>query len=267
MVKSYIGDEMKNVFAEYDEKDSLYVVAYGTEDVSENAHWGKGRRNAYIIHYVLSGEGYYNGIKVKEGQGFFIRKGQMHEYASSDNKPWKYFWVILNGENAYETCKKYISFNKQGIFDYYFKSELINFVGNFFNKYKTASYAKAMGTFWLLMSFHEKHDKVQSNKYIIEAKKYMEQNYYRRVSICEVADMLYISDRYLYNLFVKHIGVSPKKYLNELRLNRACELLMSHHMSVTEVAMSVGFDDVLAFSRFFKKNILVSPTEYRKNIR
>jgi AraC-like DNA-binding protein len=35
-------------------------------------------------------------------------------------------------------------------------------------------------------------------------------------------------------------------------------------MSVTEVAMSVGFDDALAFSRFFKKNILVSPTEYRK---
>lgn len=255
---------MKNIFAEYDEKESLYVVSYGTEEISENAHWGKGRRNVYIIHYVLSGEGYYNGIKVKEGQGFFIKKGKLHEYASSSDKPWKYFWIIINGEKAFEICKKYISFNNNGVFDYYFKNELITFVNSFFNKYKTISYAKAVGIFWMIMSSHEKQEKANGNKYIIEAKKYMEQNYYRSVSICEVAEMLHISDRYLYNLFVKHEGIPPKKHLNELRLNRACELLKNNNMSITEVATSVGFDDVLAFSRFFKKNILLSPTEYRK---
>lgn len=255
---------MKNIFTEYDEKESLYVVSYGTEDVSENAHWGKGRRNAYIIHYVISGEGYYNGIRVKEGQGFFIKKGQLHEYVSSSDKPWKYFWIILNGEKAFETCKKYISFNNNGVFDYYFKNELTTFVDIFFNKYKTISYAKAVGVFWMIMSSHEQQEKADGNKYIIEAKKYMEQNYYRSVSICEVAEMLHISDRYLYNLFIKYEKVSPKKHLNDLRLNRARELLKNHNMSVTEIATSVGFDDVLVFSKFFKKNMCISPTKYRK---
>ncbi len=255
---------MRHVFSEYNENENFYVISYGIEENSNDAHWGKGRRNVYIIHYVLSGEGYYNGVKIKEGQGFFIKKGKMHEYASSEEKPWKYFWISINGENALDICKKYISFNKQGVFDYHFKSELNHFVKGFFNKYKTVTTAKALGVFWLLMSYHEKEEKVKGNEYIIEAKKYMEQNYYRSVSVCEVADMLHISDRYLYNLFVRHEGVSPKKYLNELRLNRACELLKNQNMSVTEVATSVGFDDVLTFSRFFKKNMLLSPTEYRQ---
>ena len=116
------------------------------------------------------------------------------------------------------------------------------------------------------MSYHEKQRKVNGNKYVFEAKKYMQQNYYRSLTICEVADMLHIGDRYLYNLFIKHEGISPKKFLNKLRRNQACELLKSPHISVTEVAKSVGFDDVLTFSRFFKKNTNLSPTEYRKTV-
>ncbi len=255
---------MKTIFTEYDEKESLYVVSYGTEEISENAHWGKGRRNVYIIHYVLSGEGYYNGVKVKEGQGFFIKKGNLHEYASSSDKPWKYFWIIANGEKVFETCKKYLSFHNNGIFDYCFKNELVAFVNSFFNRYKTISHAKAVGVFWMIMSSHEKQEMAKGNKYIIEAKKYMEQNYYRSVTVYEVAEMLHISDRYLYNLFIKHENISPKKHLNDLRMNRACELLKNNNMSITEVATSVGFDDVLAFSRFFKKNMLISPTKYRE---
>ena len=116
----------------------------------------------------------------------------------------------------------------------------------------------------MIMSSHEQQEKADGNKYIIEAKKYMQQNYYRSVSICEVAEMLHISDRYLYNLFIKYEKVSPKKHLNDLRLNRARELLKNHNMSVTEIATSVGFDDVLVFSKFFKKNMCISPTKYRK---
>ena len=82
------------------------------------------------------------------------------------------------------------------------------------------------------MSFHEKHVKVQSNKYIIEAKKYMEQNYYRRVSIYEVADMLHISDRYLYNLFVKYEHITPKEFMDSEKISATKKLLKNTDMSV-----------------------------------
>lgn len=254
---------MKNIFAEYNEADSLYITSYGMEDVSKNAHWGKGSRNAYILHYVYSGEGYYNGVKVKEGQGFLIKPGDVHEYMSSAKKPWKYFWVILNGDDAWKIFRKYISFDSRGIFDYDFKSDLKTFIPGFFETYKTISCAKANGVFWMLMSCHETKEKTVANNYVVEAKKYMEQNCYRPLSICEVSEMLHISDRYMYNLFVKYEGIAPKKYLNNLKLQRACNMLKNSVMSITEISVSVGFEDVLTFSRFFKKNKSLSPTEYR----
>ena len=255
---------MKNILAEYNEADSLYITSYGIEDISENAHWGKGSRNAYILHYVLGGEGYYNGVRVKEGQGFFIKPGTVHEYMSSKKKPWKYFWIIFNGEDSASVCNEYIQANRHGIFEYDFANELKNFAGRFFATYKTMSRARAKGVFWMLMSYHEKEEKLGANKYVVEAKKYMEQNCHRPVSIYEVSDMLHISDRYMYNLFIKYEGISPKKYLNNLKLQRACNMLKTGSMSVTEIAVSVGFEDVLTFSRFFKKNMNVSPSEFRK---
>ena len=255
---------MKNVFVEYNEEDILYISEYGMENISENAHWGKGSRNVYIIHYVLRGEGYYNGVKVKENQGFFIEANKVHEYHSSGKKPWEYFWIVLNGSSAFEICKRYISPDKKGIFDYDFKSKLKTFADGFFGMQYKISQAKAKSVFWMLMSYHEKNEKTDGNKYVTEAKKYMEQHCYRPLGICEVANILHISDRYLYNLFVKFEGISPKKYLNSLKVKKAQSMLKETPASVTEVAVSVGFEDVLTFSRFFKKETGMSPSEFKR---
>ena len=114
------------------------------------------------------------------------------------------------------------------------------------------------------MSYHEKGEKISPNRYVSEAKKYMEENLYRSLTVKEVSDRLFISDRYLYNLFVLHEKISPKKYLNDLRIKKAKALLKQKKATVTEVAVSVGFSDVLTFSRFFKTHTGKSPTEYTK---
>ncbi len=74
-----------------------------------------------------------------------------------------------------------------------------------------------------------------------------------------------ISYDYLRQLFEKIYGSSPIKYINNLKLNRAKELLSSGLYSVGEVALNAGFSDLSHFSRFFKENIGVSPSEYRLN--
>jgi len=255
---------MERIYATYDENDSVYVASYGIEADSEKAHWGRGKRNQTIIHYVLKGEGYYNGKKVKEGEGFFIPNESVHEYYSSKENPWQYFWVILEGKDADKLCHKYINMDKNKIFTYDFKEELTYFAKKFFGVKRELSSAKAMGIFYLLMSYHENKEVISNNDYVAKAQQYMEQNYFRRVSICEIAKVLHISDRYLYNLFIQYTGISPKKYLNELRLRRACKMLKSADCNITEIAVSTGFDDVLTFSRFFSKHMKVSPTKYRQ---
>lgn len=72
-----------------------------------------------------------------------------------------------------------------------------------------------------------------------------------------------ISYDYLRKLFQKFYGCSPIKYVNALKLKRAKELLSQY--SVSEAAYGSGFSDLSHFSRFFKKNVGVLPSEYRPN--
>ena len=74
-----------------------------------------------------------------------------------------------------------------------------------------------------------------------------------------------ISYDYLRILFQKFYGLSPIKYINKLKLNRAKELLSSGLYSVSESAYLSGFADVSHFSRFFKQNVGVSPINYVEN--
>ncbi len=79
----------------------IAVCSIGLEDDPQKAHWGPGIRDFFILHYVLEGKGYFNGMPVEQGQGFFIQQGALHEYHSDLADPWKYFWVIFKGEDTF----------------------------------------------------------------------------------------------------------------------------------------------------------------------
>ena len=254
---------MLRVYAMFDERDDFYIVSFGRETDSKKARWGRGKRNSTIIHYVTKGEGYFNGAKIKSGEGFVIKSNQMHEYFSSERNPWEYFWVILNGDSAWDKVNEFIFPDENGKFTYNFKEELIGFCDEFFKKPEMISRAKAYGVFYLLMSYHQREETLSPNRYVSEAKKYMEQNIHRSIRITEIAGELFISDRYLYNLFMMYEKIPPKTYYNNLRIKKAKSLLKNKDLTITEVAVSVGFGDVLTFSRFFAKNVGMSPTSYR----
>ena len=226
---------------------NLGIAYFGTENIWQDAHWGCGIRNSTILHYVLSGEGYYNGNRVTAGEGFFIPRNKLHEYHSSEINPWTYF------------------FDENGIFRYSFTEELNIYIKQLFSS-SSLSATKAMGMFLILMSMHEEPEPLSKNMYVKEAKNYIKNNLHRAISISETAASLHISDRYLYNLFIRYEGISPKKYINDQRTKKACRMLSSVDCSVTQAAASVGFNDVLTFSRFFKKQTNMSPTSYKNSV-
>ena len=77
-----------------------------------------------------------------------------------------------------------------------------------------------------------------------------------------LAELCGISYDYLRQLFERFYGLTPIKYINDLKLKRAKELLASGMYSVSEAAYHSGFSDVSHFSRFFKANVGVLPSEY-----
>lgn len=243
--------------------EQLQVLQFGFEPVGEKARWGPGRRNFCIVHYVLEGKGWFNGVPVAKGQGFLIHPMKSVAYYPEPNDPWKYFWVSFAGNEAESICKKYINTDENGIFSYDFLSELAELLGELQTKGKTVGQMYALSLFYRLMSYHEPRLPLAGNRYVDEAMRFINLNFHRQLTVTEVAAACNIDDRYLYNLFVKHTDISPKQYLNKVRLHNARQLL-SGGCTVTEAAVSVGFEDVLAFSRFFAKHMGMPPTAFRK---
>ncbi|HEY3376694.1 MAG TPA: AraC family transcriptional regulator, partial [Armatimonadota bacterium] len=84
-----------------------------------------------------------------------------------------------------------------------------------------------------------------------------------RISPGELAESLYVSPDYLRHLMREYTARSPIRHALELRLQRACDLLLTSALSIKEIGQRCGFDDQAYFSRLFKKGIGLSPSQYR----
>lgn len=246
-------------------EESLRIREFGYEDVGEKAKWGYGRRNYYIIHFVLEGKGVFNGQPVCGNKGFLIRPMESVAYQPDPQEPWNYFWVSFEGDSAEQICRRYIGADATGIFSYSFRSVLTELIGTLFVKGPSMSNLQALSLFYSVISQCEELQPNNRNRHVEEAKNYIHLNFHRPLTVREIAETHNLDDRYLYNLFVRHEGISPKQYLNKVRIQNAKALLRQSDCTVTEVAFSVGFDDVLTFSRFFAKHTGISPRAFRKN--
>ena len=64
--------------------------------------------------------------------------------------------------------------------------------------------------------------------------------------------------------FKEQMGMAPTKYIIKLKMDLAKELLETTTLSIKEISLMCGYTDFNFFSRSFKENTGVSPTEYRK---
>lgn len=119
----------------------------------------------------------------------------------------------------------------------------------------------------LIVYFSRQYGKNQSYKTNTEELykiiTYMNENYDKSITIKDLLDISYLSERQLQQLFAEHYNYSPMKYLNYLHIKHACYLLAISEMTITEIAYKVGFNDSNYFSRKFSQIQNMSPREYR----
>jgi AraC-like DNA-binding protein len=75
-----------------------------------------------------------------------------------------------------------------------------------------------------------------------------------------------ISEVYFRKLFKEEYGLSPKQYVQKIRINKAKELLRSEYLSVTTVAEMVGYSSIFNFSKAFKTQTGYAPSDYLKGL-
>lgn len=107
------------------------------------------------------------------------------------------------------------------------------------------------------------HLETAKRKLLVAAEEYMRNNFSKGITVEDTSEYLSIDRRYLYKLFKKYSGISPKQYLSNIKIARACDLLLNSDMSITDVAEKIGYTDSLQFSAFFKKQTGISPRKYR----
>jgi AraC-like DNA-binding protein len=97
-----------------------------------------------------------------------------------------------------------------------------------------------------------------------ELKIFLKDNLYRDISVEEMAEVLHLSRSHFTRLFSREMGMSPRMYLEDLRLKTAMGLLFEDQASVKEAAIRCGIYDVNYFCRLFRKRYGISPGKYKE---
>ena len=227
-------------------------------------------RSSYIIHYVTKGRGYYNGTPVAAGQGFLIYPGHTEAYWADPSDPWELLWIVSEDPNIEKLFPFYCADAQTQVFFYDFIPAVRHICDALqMLSSKVVSSAVLLELFLGLYKYHDratarKQDRPKADIYAEFAMRYMHDHYASPISVLEIAELLGVSQPYLFRIFKTATGKAPKQYLNDYRILQAKKLLTETAMPITEIAESVGYADALAFSKFFSSKTGTSPRAYRQ---
>jgi len=94
-------------------------------------------------------------------------------------------------------------------------------------------------------------------------KQYIDTNYFEKMDSDVLSQKLDISSRHVHTIFKKHFGITPIRYLKEVRLESAKVLLKETNKDIAAICFEVGFDAISTFYRSFTNYTNLSPNKYR----
>ena len=120
----------------------------------------------------------------------------------------------------------------------------------------------------LVSNMYESENLVNSSKSrrITKACKYIEENISQKISLAEVAALVNMSESAFSHFFKKKTGISFITYVNNLRVAKACDMLINTSSSASEICYDCGFNNKSNFIRIFTKRKNMTPIEYRNHI-
>ncbi len=237
----------------------------------------------YMLHFVKSGSGYFNGIKLSAGDGFLAKHKESVEYKPDRADPWSYAWINFSDRDVLHEILTTIQFDENGIFKfdvsfpYYetlrdmhdIKWQTHKIISNYDEEHLLSSVFHIIMSYLKADKFCRRNGKPVSvrENHVRECERLIEQRYHKEdTSVQLIAEKLHLSRAYLRNIFVEFRGIPPQTYLLDFRMKHAAELLLFSDSSVGDVASSVGYADQFQFSKLFKKHFGISPTAYRNKV-
>lgn len=256
-----------------------------------------------ILIYCTNGKGWVsvNGKKenMTKDQYCFIPSGTPHTYASGRDDPWTIYWVHYSGEHAERTLRVDLSgkvlaesrsdrktfarigqvtpkrgFVRQSVLNVQRREARIRLFDEIFQSLiseyteKDLEYTTMILHHFLGSFTHEKQFAGAGDPPFEDltsrAITFMKQHMSKKVSLDNMANHCEVSVSHFCLLFKRKTSHTPVEFLNNLRIQQACQLLDLTNLNISEISEKLGFSDPFYFSRVFKKSIGLSPRDYRK---
>ena len=231
-----------------------------------------------ILIYCVDGEGWIsvdgNKQSVKKNQFFVIEKGKAHSYAASDKNPWSIYWLHFIGSKSHlfrSMFNQLLDINITA--ESRLKDRIMLFEEIYQNLemgYSTENLEFTSLCLWhFLASFrfisqYRQINKTCNGDMIQYSIKLMKEKLDQKFDLQTLASEVNYSTSRFRQLFLKKTGQTPLNYFNQLKIQKACQLLDFSDMRIKEIADQLGFYDQYHFSKVFVKIVGESPSDYRK---
>lgn len=239
----------------------------------------KGRvLNEYQLLYITEGEGIFNSahakdVPLKAGDLFLLFPGEWHTYYPTGKHGWKSYWIGFKGKNVDDRVKAgFLSVDKP-IYHVGFSADIIRLYEEAYKRaQEEAPYLQQIlagivnhlvGLMYALersMELSKDHTRVDM---INLARLRIRESLEVDLTIQQIAEDLGVSYSNFRKLFKEFTGISPALYQQDLRLQRAKELLATTTLSIKEIAYRLRFESPDYFSSKFKIKTGKKPSEFR----
>ncbi|WP_342563151.1 AraC family transcriptional regulator [Paenibacillus sp. FSL R7-0345] len=239
-----------------------------------------------LIHTVESGYGTFvwqgKSYRLFQGDTFVIFPGVLFSYEADHTEPWSYRWVAIQGPGTLDILGKTGITTTDPIVrgaDPEHLSGLFESIERVLEQQsgETVTTLATDGWFRVLLAefarlnshklrYSTAEALTDSERVVEQAIRWFQTQYMLPVSIEKLAASLGYHRTHFTKVFKQLTSLSPKQYINQVRMERAKELL-STNLSVEQVGNSCGFTDPLYFSKQFKLWTGESPSQFREGLR
>lgn len=228
----------------------------------ETRFTGAVTHNELIFHFGGKATVYFNGKTMQTDKNTirFLPKGENKEYVVKRESEGECIDVFFDTDVPLSDEAFVISLQDG--------TNIGNMFKNLFSKWVSKNdgyYFDCISLLYKIFAEMQKQRYISKNQYnlIKPAIEHIEENFLKsKISIPYLAKKCGISEAYLKKLFIKNFNISPVKYIIQLKINYACDLLRLGRYTVSQISDFCGYDSVYYFSRQFKKYMGISPSVF-----
>ena len=234
--------------------------------------------NENIFIYCESGKGWVKHneavFPLNRNQAFIIPAGDAHAYGTDSAEPWSIYWFHFQGENVFmfsNIIGKTIHVEESDKSRYDDRFQL--FEEMYQNLEMGYSSENLEYVSFCLMHFLASLKYINQFREIKTAKQtdviqksilFMKDNLENKITLDDIARQANYSVSHFGAFFAHKTSYAPMEYYNQLKIQRACSYLQFSDMKIKEIAFRLGYYDPFHFSKAFRREMAITPKEYRK---